>query len=195
MKIDLNEVEKSGYTLVDVLILVDLARKSLGLKQLYDRKEERDYIALIDNGNLEVTSDGLAVTKKEAYKLNKMIILDKVIKSKEEVGDFDEFWKTFPVSDAHGQWTRTRTLKSNRVSCRNLYEKALKNGIKHSDILSALKWEVSDRRKKSSTSNRMSYMKNSSTWLYQKEYEVISETRKSEHSEIDDDKDWTQSIV
>jgi hypothetical protein len=195
MKIDLNEVEKSGYTLVDVLILVDLARKSLGLKQLYDRKEERDYIALIDNGNLEVTPDGLAVTKKEAYKLNKMIILDKVIKSKEEVGDFDEFWKTFPVSDAHGQWTRTRTLKSNRVSCRNLYEKALKNGIKHSDILSALKWEVSDRRKKSSTSNRMSYMKNSSTWLYQKEYEVISETRKSEHSEIDDDKDWTQSIV
>lgn len=194
MKIDLDGVEKSDYTLDDVLTLTKVARGNKGLPMSYSGDTEATYVSLIDKGLLAVTETGLVNVAKDTKVLNKLIIAGPAIKKATLDQLFGEFWTAYPASDAHGSWSRTRTLKSNRISCRNLYDKALKSGVEHQDIMDSLKWEVSDKRQQSVTDNRMKFMKNSATWLYQKEYEIIKEIRGD--SQVDDsDGDWTEQTV
>jgi hypothetical protein len=67
-----------------------------------------------------------------------------------------------------------------------LYKRAVTGGVKHEDLLRALRWEVNDRKSKSTTKNKLTFMKASSAWLRQREYEIILE-------ELGDDKGETNS--
>ena len=111
-------------------------------------------------------------------------------KSKEN--KFYEFWNAYPISDAHGKWKRTRSLKNHKEKCEELYSKYIKNGVKHDDIMKALKWQVAECKKNSQTSNRLTFMKNSQAWLNQREFEIILEDMKSTDN---DEQDWTETII
>ena len=195
MKIDVEEVVQSEYTLEDVLVLVGMEYARRGKFFPYSSTRPEQYISLYKRGVLNAKPEGYSISVTGYEELRK--ILGKTpLKIGEEVkqSKFEEFWDLYPVSDKHGNWLRTRTLKSDKAKCLNYYNKALKNGIKHSDIIKALKWEIKDRKNNSSLKNKMSFMKASSAWLYQREYEVINEAM-VESEDTDQDGDWTQNTI
>lgn len=107
---------------------------------------------------------------------------------------FEEFWETFPTSDSHGVFTKTRNLKSNKSGCKKKYEQYLNKGIKHEDIIKALKYEINEKKEKSIRDNKLSYLKNSYTWLNQKEFEIILESME-ENDNNESGTDWTDTVV
>lgn len=105
---------------------------------------------------------------------------------------FDEFWKLFPSTDKHSIYPKTRALKSNRIGCKNKYFSYLKNGTKHEDIIKALRYEINERKNNSGRDNKLSFMKNSNTWLNQREFDIILETMQDSDN---NDSDWTSNTV
>jgi len=100
---------------------------------------------------------------------------------------FEEFWNIYPSHDGYGQFKRTRSLKANKEGCNTKYNQYIKSGIKHGDIIKALEFEIEDRKK----SNSMKFMKNSLTWLNQKEWEVVNEMIEKDEDTKDD---WTTQL-
>ena len=190
MKLDIDEVRKSGLTLEQVLALLTLELTRIGQSIPYTSIEDSDLVVLFDKGLLNADGNGYTVTK------DGQIVIGKVLgaKAKEPVQketveatlNFEEFWNAFPSNDRHGNWLRTRTLKSDKPGCITLYKRAVTGGVKHEDLLRALRWEVNDRKSKSTTKNKLTFMKASSAWLRQREYEIILE-------ELGDDKGETNS--
>lgn len=107
---------------------------------------------------------------------------------------FEEFWLLFPSSDEHGIYRKSRILKANKDTCKKKYIALLEEGQSHEDIIKALKYEIKLRRDSNNKSNNMTYMKNSLTWLNQKEYEVILETMDDDNNS-NSDNDWTSNLA
>ena len=107
---------------------------------------------------------------------------------------FEEFWLLFPNSDQHSIYKKTRLLKAGKEACRIKYNDYLKKEIKHTDIIKALKYEIKLRRDGNNGQNKMTYMKNSLTWLNQKEFEVILETMDEDTLDNSSD-DWTSNSI
>lgn len=107
---------------------------------------------------------------------------------------FEEFWELFPSSDSHGVFKRTRLLKASKTACEKKYKSFLIEGISHDDIMKALKYEINFRKSTSIKDNKLTFMKNSLTWLNQKEFEVILES--IDEDDLDDYNDnWTSNLV
>lgn len=106
---------------------------------------------------------------------------------------FEEFWLTFPNSDEHGIFKKTRILKAGKDNCKRKYIEYLTRGIEHSNILKALKYEIKLRKDVNNGQNKMTFMKNSLTWLNQKEFEIILETMDEENNNSSDD--WTSNSI
>lgn len=86
---------------------------------------------------------------------------------------FEDFWKTFPSWDNSilKNYSKTRNLKSDKQGCKKIYSKLL-NTYSHSDIMKGLHNEIAFRKNTSNAGdNKFIYMKNSKTWLSQKEFE------------------------
>lgn len=109
---------------------------------------------------------------------------------------FDEFWMLFPSSDEHGVYKKTRVLKAAKDGCRKKYNSLIVEGYKHEDIIRALRYEIKFRKDSSNNGNKMTYMKNSLTWLNQKEFEVILETMSDdEEDNSTSNNDWTSNLI
>jgi hypothetical protein len=181
--------------LEDVLVLVEMEYARRGKFLPYSSVRKEQYISLFQRGVLNAGVTGYTITTEGYQELRKIIGEEPLqLKSVVKTSDFEEFWNTFPVSDAQGNWVRTRTLKSNKTKCLELYSKALKNGVLHSTIIGALKWEIKDREIGSTTRNKMSFMKNSASWLFQREYEVIAEAMIEDTDKQGGDS-WTEQTV
>lgn len=107
---------------------------------------------------------------------------------------FEEFWLTFPNSDEHGIFKKTRILKAGKDNCKRKYIEYLTKEVKHEDIIKALKYEIKLRRDVNNGQNKMTYMKNSLTWLNTKEFEIILETMDEETNDNSSD-DWTSNSI
>lgn len=107
---------------------------------------------------------------------------------------FEEFWLTFPNSDEHGIFKKTRILKAGKDNCKRKYIEYLTKGSEHTDIIKALKYEIKLRKDVNNGQNKMTYMKNSLTWLNSKEFEIILETMDEEISDNSSD-DWTSNSI
>jgi hypothetical protein len=107
---------------------------------------------------------------------------------------FEEFWMAFPTSDEHGVYRKTRILKAGKENCKKKYLALLNEGVSHADILKALKYEIKLRRDGNNRQNNMMYMKNSLTWLNQKEFEIILETMTEDNESTSQD-DWTSNSI
>lgn len=200
MKIDLDEVRKSGLTLEQVLALLTLELTRIGQSIPYTSVDDKDVVELFDRGLLNADGNGYSVTKDGQTVIGTVLghakkKADTPEKIKVEKKDFEEFWKQFPANDLNGNWIRTRTLKSDKTRCTELYKRAVQGGVTPAQILKALAWEVADRKAKSTTSNRMSYMKASAAWLYQKEYEIILEELDNGDVQDDPSDSWLTTLV
>ena len=197
MKIDIDEVRKSGLTLEQVLALLTLELTRIGQSIPYTSVDDEDIVELFDRGLLNADGNGYSVTKDGQSIIGTVLGHVKDVPSKILVSakDFEKFWDSFPANDKHGNWMRTRTLKSDKSRCTELYKRAVQSGVKPDDILKALEWEIKDRKAKSTTSNRMSYMKASTAWLYQKEYEIILEELDAGDIDNSGDDSWLTTMV
>lgn len=193
MRIDIDEIKKSGYTLEEVLAIIYVEMARVGQLLPYSGVTEEQILKMTKKGLLQMTPSGTIITEEGRELILKTI--GKKPKTKKLVNsDFDSFWNTFPATDKHGMWLRTRSLRSDRERSKDKYMLAIKNGVKHEDLIKALKWEINDRKTNSITSNRLSYMKASSTWLSQKEYEIILEEIEITPDE-GEQKDWSTSLI
>jgi len=196
MKIDIDEVKKGGYTLEEVMALIKLETNRIGHEFPYSSTRDEDYISLYKRGLIDTTTNGHVTTKEGQKVIGKLLGKDKKPKIDKSEYNFDDFWATFPSNDAHGSWRRTRALKSNKSGCEVAYNRAIGNGTSHADLIKALKWEVADRKSKSLSTNKMSYMKNSATWLNQREFEIILEELKNKGVNPEEhEDDWITEMI
>ena len=194
MTIDLDEVGKSGVSLENILAILHVEATRIGKVLPYTSTKEEQILDMIEAGYLSSTTNGVRLTG-TGRKLIMKIIDVKTTNKKDLKMNFDEFWTTFPASDKNGIWTRQRTLKSDKSRSKTLYERAITSGVTHEDLIRALKWDIKDRREKSVTSNRLTYMKATAAWLQQKEYEIILEELKTDVNLDLGDEDWSTSMV
>ena len=194
MKIDIDEIKKSGYTLEEVLAIIHIEMARVGQVLPYSGVKEEQILKMTKEGLLGMTPSGVLITE-TGRELILLVIgkkkpnIKKILKS-----DFNSFWEAFPVTDRHGIWLRTRSLRSDKTRSEEKYMLAIKNGVTHEDLMKALKWEVKDRMTNSTTNNRLSYMKASSTWLSQKEYEIILEEIEIT-PDNGEEKDWSTELI
>lgn len=97
---------------------------------------------------------------------------------------FNEFWETFPASDKYMGYPRTRVLRADKEHCKKYYKKAL-DEVSHSEIIGALMYEIKMREKNSQNNNKsifsdFKFMKASSAWLNQKEYNIYAQLMKED---------------
>lgn len=107
---------------------------------------------------------------------------------------FEEFWNTYPTTDKHLGFPKTRILRVNKTKSKKEYYTILKEGKYSSeDILKALKYEIEMMKTGSSLNeNKFKFMLMSTTWLNQRRFEDILEGMSSDHIE---DKDWTSDVI
>ncbi len=196
MKIDLTKIDEADLTIEEALVLVfiEMTRK----EEKYPSKvipEASLYPILVEKGILYVTTTGFGITT-TGYQTFREITIQPLLNLKKDTvklaTGFNEFWTTFPSGNEHGRWIRTRLLRSNKATTKRLYEIAILNGTKHEDIIKALTIQIKQAKATSITENKLTYIKNSTTWLRQKEYEIILE------SIVDDDnteEDWTTNMI
>lgn len=108
---------------------------------------------------------------------------------------FEEFWLTFPNSDEHGIFKKSRILKAGKDNCKRKYLEYLSKGVEHNDILKALKYEIKLRKDVHNGQNKMTYMKNSLTWLNQREFDIILETMEEDNNSNNSSDDWTSNSI
>lgn len=193
MKIDIEKIEKANLTIEKALVFVYMEYIRRKMKYPGEAPNANLFIELAEEGYLNVNTDGYTIST-VGFQLFRDITGLPLLKLKGiPDSNFKEFWEEFPSNDAHGNWRRTRSLKSDKSGSKALYDTLIKNGVKHDDIIAALRWQIADFKKNSIYNNRMSYMKNSATWLRRKEYEIIMESMIEEDS--NDDQNWTQELV
>ena len=196
MKIDLGVIHKSSYTVEEIFAFIKVEFNRVGQPLRFTSENEPMYLKFVDDGLLSRSSSGLKLTK--SGKDFMFALLEVKYKAKvvaQESYNFEEFWELFPPTDKHGMWLRTRALRSDKARSKTLYDRAIESGTLHTDIIKALKWEIAEKKKMSTTSNKMSFMKASVTWLHQREYELILEELSADDSSDTFDDNWTTDVL
>lgn len=197
MVYNFDDVKDTNLNINEFLTLLTLYLKDNNKDEINFEPRKKDYLILEKLGYLKIISeeDNLTYSIRGSGKeIIEKIMQFTPVKTKNNTGLsklFDEFWKLYPSTDKHSIYPKTRSLKSNRIGCKNKYIKYIKEGVKHSDIIKALRYEIEDRKTTSGRDNKLSYMKNSSTWLNQREFDIILETM----TDTPDEGDWTSNTV
>lgn len=194
MKIDLMKLEKAQLTLEEALVLAYIDCTNKEIKWPGGLPDQESYVSLKEKGFLEFKPDGVKITV-TGYQHFRTVTgqIPLKLKKDKKLFKFDDFWNTYPIHDGHGNWMRTRLLRADKARSLKQYNIAITNGIKHEDIMKALNWQIADCLKNSTTKNKLTFMKNSATWLFQKEYEVILESL-----DVDNNRDnvsWTEDVI
>ena len=203
----INQVEKLNISFDEFLALYKVYSYQLNKRQIsynsdmlntYLELESKGFIKIITNqnealtfhlreeGRLLIESFTENITPEQTHKPEEKKIINNQHK-------FEEFWLLFPNSDENGIYRKTRILKAGKDNCRRKYIEYLNSGIEHEDIIKALKYDVKLRRDINNKQNNMMYMKNSLTWLNQKEFEIILETMIEDNNSNSSD-DWTSNL-
>lgn len=206
----IDRVEETGLSFDEFFALYKIYSKECNTRRIYYNSDMLStYIELETKGFIKIiNNEALSFTLRESGKLfmdnflkqNKNILdlQEKSIpkqETKTNKDDFEEFWKLFPSSDEHGIYRRTRILKANKDGCKKKYQQYIQEGVLHDDIIKALKYDVKLRRDGNNKQNNMMYMKNSLTWLNQREFEVILENMTDDNNSNNSSEDWTSNLV
>lgn len=196
MKIDIEKIEEANLTIEEALLLVQIEYIRRGKHYPGQPADSKLYIKLTEEGILKVNADGYSVST-AGYQLFRAFTGIPLLKFKETgtLYNFKAFWEAYPINDAHGNWRKTRNLKSDKGGCLTVYNRIVRNGTPHETIMKALKYQIEDFKKLSVMTNRMSFMKNSKTWLNSKEYEIILEDMASKNITDSSDSNWTEEMV
>lgn len=204
----IDKIESTGLTFDEFLSLYKVYSSETNTRKIqYNSDMLNSYLEIEGKGLIKIiTNDNGALT---FYMREAGNILIKEFNEKPETSQpqqpiekkltnnnhkFEEFWLTFPNSDEHGIFKKTRILKAGKDNCKRKYIEYLTKGIEHTDIIKALKYEIKLRKDVNNGQNKMTYMKNSLTWLNSKEFEIILETMDEDNNNNSSD-DWTSNSV
>ena len=194
MKIDIDKIEGSPYTLEEILALISVEYSKSGKVVPYS-VNLNTFHTLKTKGALIVPENGGYEVSVTGYNELREVIGDKKRVLVNKNSRFEEFWKEFPSNDSWGVWSKTRTLRSDKPRCKKLYERALiNNNVTHEDLITAIREDIASRKSNSSKSNSLSFMKSSSAWLQQEHYAIILEDMKV-NGATSEEKDWTDKLV
>lgn len=203
----IDDVERLGLSFDEFLALYKVYSYELNSRKIYYESDLLNtYLDLENKGFIKAFNNQDNILSFHLREKGKLLIenfikqetetLQEVpeIKSYDIQDKFDEFWGLFPNSDEHGIYRKTRILKGNKDICKKKYNLFLSQGIKHEDIIKALRYELKLRKDSNNKNNNLTYMKNSLTWLNQKEFEIILETMSEDNNSTSND-DWTSNSI
>lgn len=197
MTFNFDDVRDTGLSVNEFLTLLNVYLKYSNKDELDFDIVNKDYLSLEAKGMIKIIPDdnstGISLRGLGKSVIEKVMNFDPVRTKNNSPFKklFEEFWELYPGTDKHSIYPKTRALKSNRKGCEEKYKKLIEEGVKHEDIIKALRYEIEERKKTSGKDNKLSFMKNSSTWLNQREFEIIQETM----TDTEDDDDWTSNLV
>lgn len=203
----IEKIESLGISFDEFLILYKMYSYENNVRDIpyssdmintYLELESKNLIRIIENENGALTfflrENGTVMI--DSF-LDKPDTTNKTVKTpiKDKNHMFEEFWLTFPSSDEHSIYKKTRILKAGKDACKRKYIDYIKAGADHNDIIKALKYEIKLRRDSNNGQNKMTFMKNSLTWLNSKEFEIILETMEEDVDSNNSSDDWTTNRV
>jgi hypothetical protein len=105
------------------------------------------------------------------------------LKRKRKTDDsFDNWWKVYPGTDTFRHkgktFTGTRSMRVKKDECKVKFDKILQEGeYTAEDLVAALEYEVLQKKENSvkSSSNKLTFMQNSLTYLNQRTFEPFIE--------------------
>ena len=96
---------------------------------------------------------------------------------------FNEWWETYPATDAHAHFPVTRTLRLDYQKCKALFDNILMRGISSEDLITALKEDVRNRKVNSIQQNGLSYFPISTNYLEKGYWEAALNNANTNDSE------------
>jgi hypothetical protein len=184
-----SELYKNGYTL-DMVFLLKLAEEDVDIKLLC---AESPKLGALYQG---IYRKGLLTEDNKLTLAGKAVLqlLDKkeenvVLKKKSVVeDDFNIWWKTFPGTDTfvHNgvSFAGTRSLRAKKDECKLKLNKILAEGeYTIEELVQAIEYEVLQKKENSvkTSTNKLSYMQNSLTYLNQRTFEPFIELVREGH--------------
>jgi len=184
-----SELYKNGYTL-DMVFLLKLAEEDVDIKLLCAESPKLGalYQGIYRKGLL--TEDNkLTLAGKAVLELLNKKEENVVLKKKSVVeDDFNIWWKTFPGTDTfvHNgvSFAGTRSLRAKKDECKLKLNKILAEGeYTIEELVQAIEYEVLQKKENSvkTSTNKLSYMQNSLTYLNQRTFEPFIELVREGH--------------
>ena len=190
------ELIKKGYSL-DLIYLLKMVEQNIDLTSLRESstKIETLYQTLIRKGVLSEGEQKITTIGQDLLKFIETEEAVKIVVKKPASTEFDEWWKAYPGTDTFEykgkKFTGSRSLRINKDQCRIKFDKILIEG-EHTakDLIEALKFDVQQKKENSvkMSTNKLTYMQNSLTYLNQRSFEpfieLIKEGEKIESAEV-----------
>lgn len=189
------KIIKGGYSL-DIIFLLKLVEEDYDLSSFTESSEKLKVMhqTIIRKGL--ITEGGkLTLSGKEVLSILNVADVEKIdLRKKTDItDDFEKWWKAYPGTDtfeyAGKKFTGTRALRAKKDECKVKLYKILDEGDYTIDeLIAALKYEVNQKINNSmkTSSNKLSFMQNSLTYLNQRTFEPFIElVREGNKQEIE----------
>jgi hypothetical protein len=177
------ELIKRGYNL-DVIFLLKLIDEQFDVSPLCDgsMKVASVYHSLIRKGLITADDEKLTLLGRDLLEFMNTKSSGKIVRRKPATTDFEEWWKTYPGTDSFEykgkKFTGTRAIRKGKDECRLKFDKIIIEGeYTAQQLIAALNFEILQKKESSlqTSSNRMTFMQNSVTYLNQRAYEPYIE--------------------
>jgi len=177
------ELIKRSYNL-DILYLLKLIDEQYDVSPLCkdSMRIASVYQALIRKGLITENDDKLTTLGRDLLEFLNIKGSAKIIKRRPATTDFEEWWKIYPGTDSFDykgkKFTGTRAIRKGKDECRLKFDKILLEGeYTAAQLIAALNFEILQKKESSlqTSSNRMTFMQNSVTYLNQRAYEPYIE--------------------
>jgi hypothetical protein len=177
------ELIKKGYSL-DVIYLLKLIEQQMDVQPLCEgsMKIAALYQTLIRKGLISTSDEKITTEGTELLKFIESKEATKIVKRKPATTEFEEWWKAYPGTDTFThkgkKFTGARSLRQNKDECRLRFDKILLEGeYTAAQMIEALNFDVLQKKENSvkTSTNRLSYMQNSFTYLNQRSFEPFIE--------------------
>jgi hypothetical protein len=140
------------------------------------------YQALIRKGLITENDDKLTTLGRDLLEFLNIKGSAKIIKRRPATTDFEEWWKIYPGTDSFDykgkKFTGTRAIRKGKDECRLKFDKIIIEGeYTAQQLIAALNFEILQKKESSlqTSSNRMTFMQNSVTYLNQRAFEPYIE--------------------
>jgi len=177
------ELIKRSYNL-DILYLLKLIDEQYDVSPLCkdSMRIAAIYQSLIRKGLITETDDKLTTLGRDLLEFLDAKCSGKLIRRRPATTDFEEWWKLYPGTDSFEykgkKFTGTRAIRKGKDECRLKFDKIILEGEYTAvQLIAALKYEILQKKESSlqTSSNRMTFMQNSVTYLNQRAYEAYIE--------------------
>jgi len=183
------EIIKKSYSL-DHIFLLKMIYDQLDISALCEESAKINtlYFSLKRKGLISETGDKITTLGQEL-----LIFIDtkdssKFVKKKNDVTLFEQWFKAYPGTDSfeykNKTFTGCRSLRQNKDECRLKFDKILLEGEYSAEtMIEALNYDVIQKKEQSikNSTNKLTYMQNSLTYLNQRSFEPFIELIKEGH--------------